>query len=77
MDNRSTNNHKLGLCKSDEDRRERYLAAQRRYGTRIYTYEDCGVSILQAANARHNKSQKHSNTLIRVYLKNLEISTKN
>ncbi len=46
-------------CKSDEERRERYLAKHRRYGNKSYTCELCVVVIKQAAKAKHIKSVKH------------------
>lgn len=46
-------------CKTDEERRERYLAKHRRYGNKPYTCELCNVVITQAAKSKHVKSKKH------------------
>ena len=46
-------------CKTDEERRERYLASHKRYGNKLYTCEICNVTIKQAGKAIHNKSKKH------------------
>ena len=46
-------------CKTDEERRERYLAYHRRYGNKNYTCELCSVDIKQAGKVRHIKSKKH------------------
>ena len=48
-------------CQNDEERRERYLASHKRYGTKPYTCELCNVVIKQAGKARHVKSKKHLN----------------
>ena len=50
-------------CKTDEERRERYLASHRRYGNKPYKCELCNVVIKQAGKARHVKSKKHLNLL--------------
>jgi len=50
-------------CKTDEERRERYLAKHRRYGNKDYTCELCNVVIKQAGKARHNKNKKHLKNL--------------
>jgi len=47
------------ICKTNEERRERYLAYHRRYGNKKYICELCKVVIKIAGKLRHNKSKKH------------------
>jgi len=46
-------------CKTDEERRERYLASHKRYGGKPYTCDTCNVVICQAAKSKHTKTKKH------------------
>jgi len=46
-------------CKTDEERRERYLSSHRRYGNKKYICELCNVVIKIAGKVRHKKSKKH------------------
>jgi len=46
-------------CKTDEERRDRYLSSHRRYGNKKYICELCNVVIKIAGKVGHNKIQKH------------------
>jgi len=48
-------------CKTDEERRERYLAKHKRYGIKPYRCDFCNIVITLAAKAKHLKSKKHLN----------------
>jgi hypothetical protein len=46
------------ICKNEEEKRERYLAAQHRYAAKPWTC-DCGRTILKGNKTNHLKSKIH------------------
>jgi len=52
-------NHFWRRCKDDDERRDKYLAAQKIYNNKPYTCEDCKDTIKIGGKIIHSKSKKH------------------
>ena len=49
---------KFGRCTNEKEKRERYLAAQLRYATKLYSCK-CGRTVLNGNKTKHLKSKIH------------------
>jgi hypothetical protein len=49
------------ICKNEEERRERYLASQRRFKVKRYHCVECNEELSVGNKTNHQRTQRHIN----------------